>query len=120
MIWTSFESINRRNEWMRESLAEIKKSMLEYLRDAVGEAGVIFVTYNKKPARLVTRTMEDGEKAPLIILKDFNEEFCCNIPHEPLFAICKEVREQHLFKEYGDPEDEPLQEEGAIASSNNN
>lgn len=111
MIYSSFESINRRYGYIHESMEEIKKSMLEYLHDAVEEVGVIIVQYNSKMAHLAIRIEDKGKtkQYPILIDKNLGETWCSELSFETCYDICRQVREMHLFKEWGDPEDEEPQ-----------
>lgn len=120
MVYTTFESINRRYGHIHESMEDIKKSMLEYLHDAVEEVGVMLVQHEGSVVHLASRiaNKEEEKKHPFLIGKNMKEVWCSDLNFETCYDICKQVREMHLFKEWGDPEDEEPQATRPIDEGN--
>lgn len=105
-IWNSFSEVDREYGYANEYINRAKETAISYLKAYLLAIHSIGVMLGDKPVLL--SLVEDDVVYYAAIGKSTP---ACELSSEQLYDLCKQLKQQHLVLEYGEPDPEEEQTE---------
>jgi hypothetical protein len=105
-IFDSFGEVDRDYGYAKEYMERAKASALKYIKVYVAKVHSVGLMVGDKPALLTLRNDN-----PVYYTKLGCSDYVSDLPIEAIYDVCKQLKQQHLVKEWGDPDFDDVEPE---------